>query len=182
MTDYKQYSFWLDSLDESLTPRSALQHSADVDVAILGAGYSGLWTAYYLLREHPGLKVTIVEREIAGYGASGRNGGWCSSRLPVTPRMLAARFGREQARNIVLSMHASIDEIGRVCDEEEMDAQFHKGGILSLARGAHQMNAIRSTYAGYESLGLAQHHRLLSSEEAAERVQVTGVQGALLST
>jgi len=182
MTDYKQYSFWLDSVEESLAPRPALQQSQDVDIAILGAGYSGLWTAYYLLREQPGLKVAIVEREIAGYGASGRNGGWCSSRFPVTPRMLARRFGREQARSMVLAMHASIDEIGRVCDEEEIDAQFHQGGILSLARGAHQLNAIRSTYAGYESLGLAQHHRLLSSEEVAERVRVTGVEGGLLSS
>src|SRR5260221_2306623 len=104
MIDYRKNSFWLDTLDEDLTPRPALQNSADVDVAILGAGYSGLWTAYYLLRENPGLRVAVVEKEIAGYGASGRNGGWCSSKLPVTPAELERRYGRAAAPALMLAM------------------------------------------------------------------------------
>jgi glycine/D-amino acid oxidase-like deaminating enzyme len=182
MTDYKQVSFWMDTAGELLAPRPSLQHSDEVDVAVLGGGYSGLWTAYYLLRALPNLKVAIVEKEIVGYGASGRNGGWCSSRFPVTPWMLAKRFGREQARDTVLALNAAIDEIGRVCDEEQIDAHFYKGGILSLARGAHQLASIRAAYAGYEQLGLAHQHRLLSTGEVAERVNVTNVHGGLFST
>ena len=68
---YGATSFWLETSDDDLTPRPALDGSADADVAILGAGYTGLWTAYELLRRDPGLKVTILEREIAGFGASG---------------------------------------------------------------------------------------------------------------
>ena len=98
MTGYKKYSFWLDTLGEDLAPRPALQRSAEVDVAVLGGGYSGLWTAYYLLRENPGLRVAVVEKEIAGYGASGRNGGWCSSKFPVTPAELERRYGCDAAR------------------------------------------------------------------------------------
>src|SRR5271156_6015936 len=70
MMNYAAYSFWLETAGEELIPRPALQHSAEVDVAILGAGYSGLWTAYYLLRDNPGLSVAIVEKQIAGFGAS----------------------------------------------------------------------------------------------------------------
>lgn len=82
MRDYSTYSFWLEDAGELLTPRPPLQHSTDVDVAILGAGYSGLWTAYYLLQHAPQLRVAVAEKEIAGFGASGRNGGWCSRIFP----------------------------------------------------------------------------------------------------
>jgi len=75
MTDYSTYSFWLETAGEPLKARPSLERSIDVDVAILGGGYSGLWTAYYLLRQNPGLSVAVVEKEIAGFGASGRNGG-----------------------------------------------------------------------------------------------------------
>lgn len=79
MTDYSKYSFWLETSGDDLTPRPQLARSMEVDVVVLGAGYTGLWTAYYLLNTNPGLEVAVVEKEIAGFGASGRNGGWCSS-------------------------------------------------------------------------------------------------------
>jgi glycine/D-amino acid oxidase-like deaminating enzyme len=179
MSDYSKYSFWLETAGEALTPRPSLARSGGVDVAILGGGYSGLWTAYYLLRGNPGLSVAIVEKEIVGFGASGRNGGWCSSRFPVTPEMLSQRFGREAARALMLAMCGAVEEVARVCEEEGIDAQFRKGGMLSLARGAHQLPLIRATAEGYERLGLADHCRLLSAEEVAERVRVTNVHGAL---
>jgi glycine/D-amino acid oxidase-like deaminating enzyme len=96
MTDYSKYSFWLETAGEDLKPRSPLTRSDDVDVAILGGGYSGLWTAYYLLRENPGLSVAIVEKEIVGFGASGRNGGWCSSKFPVDPGDARTTFRPER--------------------------------------------------------------------------------------
>jgi ribulose 1,5-bisphosphate synthetase/thiazole synthase len=71
MIDYRKYSFWLENSDDDLTPRPALSQSTDVDIAILGGGYTGLWTAYYLLRTVPGMKVAVIEKEIVGYGASG---------------------------------------------------------------------------------------------------------------
>src|SRR5207302_9197203 len=91
--DYRTYSFWLETCGDDLTPRPSLQGSIDVDVAILGAGFTGLWTAYYLLKRDPTLEVAVVEREIAGFGASGRNGGWCTSNFTLGPEALRARFG-----------------------------------------------------------------------------------------
>jgi len=181
MTDYRTYSFWLENAGEPLTPRPPLERSTEVDVAILGGGYSGLWTAYYLLRQNPALSVGVVEKEIAGFGASGRNGGWCSPKFPVTAAMLERRYGRESARSLLLAMFESVEEVGRVCAEEQIDAHYHKGGYLSLARGAHQIPAIQATYADYERLGLAGRHRLLSAEEARERINVTNLKGAMYS-
>jgi glycine/D-amino acid oxidase-like deaminating enzyme len=179
MSNYKSYSFWLEDAGEPLTPRPALAHSTDVDVAILGAGYSGLWTAYYLLLQEPALRVAVVDKEIAGFGASGRNGGWCSPNFPVTASSLEKRFGGAVARQLLLDMRASVNEVGRVCDEEKIDAQFHPGGVLTLARGQHQLPGIRSAYAAYERLGLADRYQMLSAEEATERVRVTNVHGGL---
>ncbi len=177
--DYRSYSFWLEDAGEALTPRPQLTRSSEVDVAILGAGYSGLWTAYYLLLHEPALRVAVVEKEIAGFGASGRNGGWCSPNFPVTASGLEKRFGAEKARNLLLAMRAAVHEVGRVSREENIDAQFHQGGVLTLARGSHQLPAIRAACKTYERLGLGDRYRLLSAEETAERIRVTGVQGAL---
>ena len=182
MKDYTHYSFWLETSGDALVPRPALQRSAEVDIAILGGGYSGLWTAYYLLRAHPGLRVAILEKDIVGFGASGRNGGWCSSRFPVTPAVLQERFGAQAARHLLLAMFDSVDEVGRICAEEGIVADFRKGGILSLARGAHQVPLIRASHAAYDALGLAEHFQLLSAADCRDRVKATNVHGGLFTT
>jgi len=96
----------------------------------------------------------ILEKEIVGFGASGRNGGWCSSRFPITPAVLEELYGAEAARQLILAMGASVDEVGRICTEEGIAADYRKGGILSLARGAHQLPTIQASYAAHERLGL----------------------------
>ena len=179
MTPYANYSVWLETAGEDLSPRPALQRSAEVDVAVLGAGYSGLWTAYYLLSQNPALRVAVVEKEIAGFGASGRNGGWCSPKFPVIAAVLQERYGRDATRSLLLAMHDTVDEVGHVCEAERIDAHFHKGGALSLARGAHQLPVIRGTHAVYERLGLEDRNLLLGAEETRERVNVANVCGAL---
>src|SRR2546423_14485377 len=73
--------FWWRSLGGPPPPREPLRGPAEVDVAIVGAGYTGLWTAYYLKHAQPSLRVAVLERERAGFGASGRNGGWGRGRL-----------------------------------------------------------------------------------------------------
>ena len=182
MTDYSKYSFWLETAGDALTPRPSLAHSIDVDVVVLGAGYTGLWTAYYLLKANPALKVAILEKEIVGFGASGRNGGWCSSKFPVTPAMLESRYGRDAARALMLAMNDAVHEVARVCQEESIDAQFHKGGILTLARGEHHLPMLQSAFDAYSSLGLGPQYWLCSASEAQERVRVTNVCGALYAS
>lgn len=133
---YAGASFWMETVEDDLTPRPALAGDLVVDVAILGGGYSGLWTAYYLLRDNPGLEVAILERDVCGFGASGRNGGWCSSRYPLYPETLERRYGAEPARRTLLAMFDAVEEIGRVCEREGIDAHYRNTGILSVARGA----------------------------------------------
>jgi glycine/D-amino acid oxidase-like deaminating enzyme len=179
MKDYRKYSFWLETAGEVLTPRPSMQRSNEVDIAILGGGYSGLWTAYYLLRANPGLRVTILEKEIVGFGASGRNGGWCSSRFPVSPAVLQERYGAEATRNLLLAMFDSVEEVGRICAKEGIAADYRRGGILSLARSTHQLPSLRASFEAYRRLGLESHFQLLSAVESRERVHATKIDGGL---
>ena len=178
---YPAYSYWLESCGDDLTPRPALDGSVDVDVAILGAGYSGLWTAYYLLKRDPTLKVAIAEKEIAGFGASGRNGGWCSSGFPMGLDELGRRFGDEAARDLQLAMIAAVDEVGLVAEEEGIDADYEKGGALRFARGKHQVPLIERSLETYRRFGLDGHYQLLDAGEAMDRVNVQGAIGALFT-
>jgi len=90
---YRELSLWLDTAGDDLTPRPPLAGDLDVDVAMVGAGYTGLWTAYYLAAADPSLRIAVLEAEIAGYGASGQNGGWCSAPFPATKAQVARRAG-----------------------------------------------------------------------------------------
>jgi glycine/D-amino acid oxidase-like deaminating enzyme len=171
--DYARYSYWLETSGDDLTPRPRLDGSTSVDVAVMGAGYTGLWTAYYLLKRDPSLKVAIVEREIAGFGASGRNGGWCYPGFPVSLGVLRERFGIEAAKAVSRGMYETVDEIERVIGEERIDAQWQRGGTLRLARGEQQRPAIDSGFRALQALGLAGDSQLLNAEQVAEKVRVT---------
>lgn len=177
--NYAEYSYWLETSGDDLTPRPALEGTSAVDVAILGAGYTGLWTAYYLLQREPSLRVAVVEGEIAGFGASGRNGGWCYAGFPVSPGVLAERFGRDQARATILAMRETVAEVARVCEAEGIDAQIAASGVLRIARGVEQLPALAQAMATYERFGLADGYQLLSAAETAERLRVSRALGAV---
>jgi glycine/D-amino acid oxidase-like deaminating enzyme len=177
--DHRSYSFWLETAGEKLAPRPSLPGPTEADVAILGAGFTGLWTAYYLLEQDPSLRVMVLEAEVAGFGASGRNGAWCSAGFPVSPGELQRRFGREAARELLIEMRGAVDEVGRVARAEEIDAQYFRGGQLRVARGPSQLPAIEQAYESLRKLGLEGDLRLLDADETAGRVRITGVKGAL---
>jgi glycine/D-amino acid oxidase-like deaminating enzyme len=177
--DYGSYSFWLETAGEDLAPRPSLSGPTEADVAVLGAGFTGLWTAYYLLRREPSLRVVVLESEIAGFGASGRNGAWCNSGFSVSPGELVRRFGKEAAKDLLLEMRGAVDEIGRVAAAEEIDAQYFRGGQLRIARGQAQVPGIQDAYEAARVLGLEEDLVLLDADETAERVKITGARGAL---
>ena len=179
--DYRSFSFWLETAGEEIVPRPPLGGPAEADVAILGAGFTGLWTAYYLLKGDPSLRVVVLEAETAGFGASGRNGAWCNAAFPVTPGELARRFGAEAARDLLLEMRGAVDEVGRVSESEGIDAQFFRGGQLRVARGPAQLPGIEGSYESLRALGLDEGLELLDEAETARRVRITGAEGALFS-
>jgi glycine/D-amino acid oxidase-like deaminating enzyme len=136
-------SFWLDSLGP-ITRRPALPGDRDADVAIVGGGYTGLWTAYYLARADPSLRIVILEAEYCGFGASGRNGGWASGLFPVSEAKLARRFGAAKAAAMHTALGDAVDEVGRVTAAEGIDCDYAKGGVISLVRSPAQLRRAES--------------------------------------
>jgi glycine/D-amino acid oxidase-like deaminating enzyme len=179
MKQYRTYSYWLDSCGDDLSPRSPLLGPTTADVAILGAGFTGLWTAYYLLRRAPSLRVVVLEREIAGFGASGRNGGWCTANFVLGPEALYQRYGPERAGAIQAAMIDTVDEVGRVAAAESIEADYRKGGELLLALGQQHVPKLEATKKAYERIGHAQYAELLDAPAVARRLRVTGAQAGL---
>ncbi len=169
MSRYRRLSLWHDSLgDDPLEPRPRLEGVRSADVVIVGAGYTGLWTAYYLARLEPQLDVVVVEAEIAGFGASGRNGGWASGELAVNLARAEAAQGRHQLVRQHRAIFSSIDEIGRVCLEEGIDADFKKGGTVTFASNPAQVSRLRERLKSEAAWGFGEDdYRWLDPAETA---------------
>ena len=179
MRDYSSVSYWLETCGDDLTPRAPLDGSATADVAILGGGYTGLWTAYYLLRADPGMRVMILEAEICGFGASGRNGAWCAPGLNISLGRLKKLHGHDRARRQYHAVTEAIDEVGRVAGAEGIDIDWRRGGELIVARGTHETPQIEADYRELERFGLADHYRVLDADALAQRIHVARATGAL---
>ena len=130
-------SLWWAGLPTRST-REPLAQSENVDVAIVGAGFTGLWTAYYLLEADPSLNVLVLEAEHVSFGASGRNGGWVSALYPVAARVLARDYGKRAAMDQYAALRESVDVVGGVAVAEGIECGFHKGGTLVIATNRAQ--------------------------------------------
>jgi glycine/D-amino acid oxidase-like deaminating enzyme len=179
--DYRQLSLWHDTAPDDWVPRAPLTGDVSADVAIVGAGFTGLWTAYYLLRADPTLRVVVLESETAGFGASGRNGGWCSALFPASIAKVAALPGSsgQAALELHRAMRDSVDEVGRVTDHEGIDAHYAKGGTITLARSRAQLRSARAEVAEARARGRGEDEvRFLGREEACGVLNATRVLGA----
>ena len=175
---YRSLSFWHDTVPGTLTPGDRLPGDTEADVAIVGAGFTGLWTAYYLARQDPGLRIVILEREIAGFGASGRNGGWCSALFPASLVKLARMAGRDPAIAMQRAMHATVDEVGRAAAAEDIDCHWAKGGTVMLARSPAQLERAKAEVAEAREFGFgAGDLELLTAAEATSYAAASGVLG-----
>ena len=178
---YTNLSLWHATCGEELLPRPALPGSVEVDVAVVGAGFTGLWTAYYLKQIDPSLRVAILESHIAGFGASGRNGGWVSALFPASRAKLASLPGSSRAGAVALTSHLrqTIDEIGRVADEEGIDCSYAKGGTIVFARSPSQVARARQQVDESRSWGDTEEDlRWLDTGEARQHGRAAGALGA----
>jgi glycine/D-amino acid oxidase-like deaminating enzyme len=176
-------SMWAATLPEAMRATgSPLAGDVDADVAIVGAGYTGLWTAYYLLRADPHLRVVVLERDVIGFGASGRNGGWCSALLAAGIGTIAKRSGRDAAIAMQRAMHATVDEVGRVVADEDIDAHYTKGGTITLARTEAQETRLVAELEEARTFGFGEDHvRRLSAAEVEPQCRATATRMALFT-
>ena len=180
MPAWRTISLWMDQLDEPLLARPSLEQDLDVDVAIIGAGYTGLWTAYYLKRQAPDLNIAIVEAQTAGFGASGRNGGWLMGNVLGEDRLLAD-LSPEQRRASFDLLHGMPDEVGIVLEREGINCDYRKGGALyCAARYPEQETSLRHYLDKLYRQGLTESdYRWLSPEQLAQQIRVAKPYGGI---
>jgi glycine/D-amino acid oxidase-like deaminating enzyme len=174
-----QLGFWWHSLGGPEPSRAPLAGPTEADVAVVGAGYTGLWCAYYLKRAAPHLRIVVLEREVAGYGASGRNGGWVSGFFSGAPRRYAERFGSGALEELQRTMFDTVDVVGDFLAEHGLHADYVKSGQVSVAIGSAQAARQRESIAAARARGLAEGDLwALSRHELEGRLKVAGARGA----
>ncbi|WP_322616959.1 FAD-dependent oxidoreductase [Pseudomonas sp. BIC9C] len=180
MPAWRSISLWMDQLDEPLLARPALEQDLDIDVAIIGAGYTGLWTAYYLKRQAPQLNIAIIEAQTAGFGASGRNGGWLMGNLLGEDRLLAG-LSPEQRRASYDLLHNIPDQVRVVLEREGIDCDLRKGGALyCAARYPEQEASLRLYLDKLYRQGLNENdYRWLGPEQLAQQIRIAKPYGGI---
>lgn len=179
-TDTESVSYWLDSLGP-LRARDPLDGDIETDVAVVGAGFTGLWTAYELQRREPGLRIVVLESQFAGFGASGRNGSWCVPELNASLELLSSRFGKDRALALHRALLATPAEVERSLKEEGIDADFSRSGVLKVARGRYQLPLLEAETRSYQEMGIGDEYSWLDQAAARERLDVAGVEAALFT-
>lgn len=163
-------------------PVELAPYNAHVDVAIVGGGLSGLWTAYYLSQQQPNLSIAILESKRVGYGASGRNGGWCSGFFPLMPNELAEQFGDEPALAAYRESFATLDEVERVLRTEGIDCDWHRGGTVQSASTALQAERLQHQVAAQHAAGLSTKDvDWLPAARVADHLRLAVTHGAIFS-
>lgn len=135
-------SLWADSKERF--KGKSLDANLDFDVAIIGGGFSGLWTAFHLNQLEPSLRIAIFEAREIGFGASGRNGGWASSEYPVSKKTLIRKIGLASTEALFAALSQSIDEIGKFSKKYSPEAGFTKSGSLYFARNEGQLRRLKA--------------------------------------
>jgi glycine/D-amino acid oxidase-like deaminating enzyme len=171
-------SFWFEAMGGRPSPRPGLPDDSTADVCIVGAGLTGLWTAYYLKKADPSLDIAVVEREFAGFGASGRNGGWASGLIAGSRDRFAELYGADAVRAQQRLMNEAVDEFVAVATAEGIEADIVKGGTIRIASTPAQARRLRASVEADRHWGVRES-RILDSDELRDRIRIPeALQGA----
>ncbi|MCO5997999.1 NAD(P)/FAD-dependent oxidoreductase [Actinoallomurus rhizosphaericola] len=174
-------SFWYRQAGRPAA-RGPLPGAREYDVCVVGGGFTGLWTAYYLKTARPGLRIAILEKEFAGFGASGRNGGWLTAEMAGSRERYARAHGRDSVIALQRAMFDTVDEVIRVAGREGVEADIVKGGVLNVATNPAQRRRLHAELAASRHWGFAEEDlRLLPRDEREDRLRVAGALDATYS-
>lgn len=175
-----EVSFWYDDIGGLPPPRAALAGDSTADVCIIGAGYTGLWTAYYLKQVQPDLDVLILEQEFAGFGASGRNGGWLTGGFAWNHARYRATSTVAAVRDMVTAMNGTVDEIIRVAGAEAIEADILRTDEMMVAVNPAQLSRVATEVAHRQAWGEQDRVWQIGAADAEARVRIPGVLGAMV--
>lgn len=157
------------------TPRPLTGHTT-ADVVIVGGGYTGLWTAYYLKAAAPDLRVTVLEQKFCGYGASGRNGGWLYNGIAGRDRY-AELHGHQAALRLQHAMNDTVTEVIDTAAKEGIDADIHRGGVLEVARTPAQLSRLKAFHTAELAFGETDRE-LYDATDTRARIDIADAVGS----
>jgi glycine/D-amino acid oxidase-like deaminating enzyme len=133
---HSAHGYWIDEAGPP-APTPPLSGDLDVDVAIVGGGFTGMWTAWHLSGAEPDLRIALVESHRIGCGPSGRNGGFVDS-MWVTFEKMKQRYGLPGALRLARASEDSVRQIGEFCEEQGVDAWYRRAGYLNVSTSPTQ--------------------------------------------
>jgi glycine/D-amino acid oxidase-like deaminating enzyme len=152
----------------------------EADIVVLGGGYTGMWTAHELVRRDPGLDVVLLEQDICGGGASGRNGGFVNGFWNGIEE-ISRLFPVDRALELLRAADRSVQEIGEFCDRHGVDAWYTRGGDLGIATSPSQRGRWSGTLAAARRLGVADQFEEMSAADVARRCRSPAFDGGMLT-
>ena len=154
MTDYRSKSWWLETLPEAITPNPSLTGRETADVAVIGGGYTGLSAGYHLKQINPNIDVRIIESDVCGYGASGRNGGFSMTLFGLTKGITQFRFNDQKARAAHVYMENAVDYLHEVITRNNIECQYERSGYLLVGTSPGQVRRVEHDFKIMEKWGL----------------------------
>ena len=180
MTTIGDVSFWYSDIGLPHARRPALAGDTTADVAIIGAGYTGLWAAYYLKKAQPSLDILVIEKDFAGFGASGRNGGWLMGTLAWNHDRYAAQTSRQAVLDMAAALETTVDEVIRVAAAEGIDADILRVDELCVATHPAHMTRLHAAIADHRRWGDGHRVREIGADESLSRLAIPGTLGAMV--
>jgi len=166
MSDLQTRSYWL-GLDD-YTANAPLDGDREFDVAIVGGGFTGLWSAWFLLEEHPDLRVAILEANAVGYGASGRNGGFCMTKVHNSLTELAEAIGDDEARKIHRAAARAVNSVADISEREGIACDLEPNGMLMVSTNDAQDRKLERELDTVARLGVEEDYTRLDHAQAQE--------------
>jgi glycine/D-amino acid oxidase-like deaminating enzyme len=173
--NFKQKSYWMTTRDYA--PGDPLQGDIDVDVAIVGGGFTGLSSAYHIKKAEPNLKVALLESAVLGFGASGRNGGFNMTLFGLTLSITALRFSKQKAKEAHHYMERAVDYLRDLVAELGLDCDYEHPGFLRVATSEKYKKRILHEIELAHKLGL-EGIEWLDETQTREQVQSPLYRGA----
>jgi len=173
-----EVSFWYADMGGLPAYRAPLSQDETADVCIVGAGFTGLWTAYYLKKANPKLRIVLLEKEFAGFGASGRNGGWLSGGFEWSRERYMQNASRDEVIALQKAMAVTVDEVTAVCEAEAIDADILRVDNLMVATNPAQLARAKAEYDKLLAWDTPPAHiQWLDAAQMRERIAIDKVQG-----
>ena len=177
-TGYEETSFWAKGYGP-YEPSDPLRGHVDADVAVIGAGFTGLNVAREVAASSPGATVAVLEAAVVGFGASGRNGGFSMTLFGLEPELTALRWGRERLVDAHRYMQRAVAFVRELVERHELDSDYEHTGFVRVSYTDAQLRRLQKTHALYRKLGLDGDMRMLSAEELRGKVKTSRYVGGL---